>query len=548
LSPVVHAQSEIEAASAAPASSSAPLRVWVEGASAAFDKASLQASLAHELGREIVLTDDAQTSAVQMRFESASRVDVHYTTPSGEQLSRSVDLPPDRQRAVQIVSWLTVNLVRDEASELLGELRARRKADAAARAAEEERAASEKVAADKAAADRAAAEKVAADGAAQAAAEAAKKRAEQAKQAENGAGGPPHQGDNDGLRRDPLRSFDLAFFTPISILRDSPRRLLHLQVAAAYGDAGGIDVASASLGAIRVRRDVRGVGAAIGAALVGGSVRGLVTSLGYAQVDGVLDGALIGGGAAWQRGKLMRGVLIGGGGALAGDFTGVALGGGFVSARSLDGVAISGGANVIRGRSKGLLLAGAANVSSDHRGFELAGVVSSARDLDGVALAPINVHRRVKGLQFGVVNVAEQVDGAAIGVISYAKNGRLQPVIWGESDGSAHAALKSIVGYAFTQFGAGIKLNGLSFSYDGGVGLHLRLSPKLFLEPGVHYSAWNGTADASGAPDQQQLHYLAELGYRVGNKIDLLVGAGARHTFVGSTGLRPELRAGIAFF
>ncbi|HYQ17847.1 MAG TPA: hypothetical protein VEQ58_18870, partial [Polyangiaceae bacterium] len=508
------------------------------------------ASLEHELGREVVLTDDAKASAVQIRFEGAARVDVHYTTPSGEQLSRSVELPPDRQRAVQVVSWLTVNLVRDEASELLDELRARRRAEAAARAAEAERVAAEQAAADKAAADKAAADKAAADKAAQAAADEAKKRAEQAKLAENGAGGPPNQDGNEGLLRDPIRSFDLALATPISILQDSPKRLLNMQVALAYGDAGGIDAVSASLGALRVRRDLRGVASAVGAVFVGGNTRGLVASVGYVQANGVLQGALIGGGAAWQRGKLMRGVLIGGGGALAGELIGIGIGGGFVSVRSLDGVAIAAGATVIRGRSKGLLVSGAANVSSDHRGIELSGAVNSARDLDGIALAPLNVHRRVKGLQFGVINVAEQVDGAAIGVISYAKNGRLQPVLWAASDGSVHTAIKSIAGYAFTQIGAGIDLRGNSFSYDGGVGLHLRLSQQLFLEPGVHYSATNGTADASGAPDEQRLHYLVELGYRVGNKVDLLAGAGVRHTFVSDSGakLRPELRAGIAFF
>jgi hypothetical protein len=58
------------------------------------------------------------------------------------------------------------------------------------------------------------------------------------------------------------------------------------------------------------------------------------------------------------------------------------------------------------------------------------------------------------------------------------------------------------------------------------------------------------TADASGAPDEQQLHYLVDLGLRVGEKLDLLVGGGVRHTIVGGdgAGIEPEALAGIAFF
>jgi hypothetical protein len=72
----------------------------------------------------------------------------------------------------------------------------------------------------------------------------------------------------------------------------------------------------------------------------------------------------------------------------------------------------------------------------------------------------------------------------------------------------------------------------------------------VFFEPGLHYSALSATADASGPPDEQQLHYLAQLGFRAGNKLDLLGAIGLRHTFIGGSGARfaPELRVGIGFF
>jgi hypothetical protein len=228
----------------------------------------------------------------------------------------------------------------------------------------------------------------------------------------------------------------------------------------------------------------------------------------------------------------------------------VTLGAGFASAKAVEGAAIAGGITLTRGPSRGALLAGGANFSSDHTGVELAGGVNIARDLNGVALAPVNLHRRVKGLQLGVVNIAEEVDGAAVGVISYAKNGHLQPVLWTSTDGSAHIAIKSIAGWAFTQIGAGIDVNAESFSYDGGIGPHFKVTQNVFCEPGVHYSGSHSTKDASGAPDEHQLHYLAQFGYRVGDMVDFLGAAGLRHTVSGGSGAKlvPELRAGIAFF
>ncbi|RYZ03155.1 MAG: hypothetical protein EOO73_29030 [Myxococcales bacterium] len=530
------ARAQSAGAGSEPASSrAAPLKVWLDARGASFDAQKLRAALAKELKREVELTSDAGSAAVRIRLEGEQRADVRYTTPSGEELSRSVDLPPDRDRSVQVVSWLTVNLVQDDASELLRELRARRLEEAAARAA------ADKAAADKAAADKAAADKAAAD-------KAAKNSAEQAKLAENGAGGPPAKAD--GILRDPAKGFDLALATPISLIRDSSKRELYLQVALWYGEAGALRGVAVSPVALRVRTDLEGVLVGPAVALVGRRARGAVVSAGYAQVDGVLEGALVGAGVAVQRGKLARGVVVAAGGAFTGELTGAVVGAGIASAKSLRGVGVAAGITLTRGRSEGALVAGGANFSADHQGVEVAGGVNIARDLNGIAIAPVNVHRRVKGLQLGIVNVAEEVDGVALGVISYAKSGRVQPTLWTSTEGSVHVALKSIAGHAFTQIGAGIDVNAASFTYDGGVGAHFRLSQSFFFEPGVHYSGKYPRADASGAPDQHRLHYLAQFGYRVGSKVDFLGAAGVRHVVAGGTGaaIVPELRAGIAFF
>ncbi len=434
---------------------------------------------------------------------------------------------------MQVVSWLTVNLVRDEASELLDELRARRKDEADARAKQE--------AADKAAADKAAADKAAAD---RAAAEAARKKAQQLRL--DSADGRPR----DALLRDPLRSLDVALATPVSLLRDSPKRELHLQLALGYGESGAIDGVGISPGILRLRRDLLGATVGAAAVFVGGNAGGVIVAAGYSQVDGTLDGIQLGAGAAVQRGVYARGAVIAGGGAIAGNVNGAVVGGGFATAKSLHGVGLSTGLTLIRGRSEGVLIGVGATYSVDLRGVALSAGANIARDLDGIALAPINVHRRVKGIQFGIVNVAEQVDGAAIGLLSFAKNGRVQPVLWGANDGSLHVGIKSIAGYVFTQLGGGVGLNPALLTYDAGIGMHLRVGQSFFLEPGVHYSATHAATDASGAPDEHQLHYIAQVGVRLGNKLDLLAGAGVRHSVSGGTGsaIGPDVRAGIAFF
>jgi len=197
------------------------LKVWLDAPPTLLDKQRLRESLARELKRDVVLTSDAGSAAVQIRLRDEAHAQVEYTTASGERLTREVELPPDKQRSLEVLSWLTVNLVRDEASELLDELRARRKEEADARAAEEQ-AAAERAAQDKAAADKAAADKAAAD----------KAKPKIALQVE--------PAPSTGLLQDPKRSYDLALVTPFSLLPDSAKRELWLQLALAYGESGGM--------------------------------------------------------------------------------------------------------------------------------------------------------------------------------------------------------------------------------------------------------------------------------------------------------------------
>lgn len=532
------ALAQAEPAPAQAKAATQPLKVWVDAHKTELDRARLRELMSRELKREVVLSSDAGGAAVLIRVQNGARAQVEYTTPSGDRLTRDVELPPDKARSLEVLSWLTVNLVRDEASELLDELRARRREEADARATEEQ-AAAEKAAADKAAAEKAAAEKAAAE---KAAAEQAKRKIDL----------NVEEPANQGLLKDPKRSFDLALATPLSIIQDSTQRELWGQLALAYGASGGIRGVAVSPGGLRIRQDL--LGHAVGAvfALVGGNVKGTVVSAGYSQVDGNLQGVQLGAGAAIQRGKLARGVIVSAGVAFTGDLTGVVVGAGLASARSLNGIALSAGLTVIRGPADGILIGVGATWASDFKGTAVSAGVNVARDFRGIAVAPINVQRRVRGLQLGIVNIAEEVEGAAIGIVSIAKNGRLQPVLWSGIDGTAHVALKSIAGNAFTQLGGGIDVGSSALSYDGGIGAHLRLTETIFLEPGVHYSGRQsvGDAEAGSGLTRHELHYLVGAGLRLANKVDLLAAGGVRHTFSGTDEgqAAPEARLGLAFF
>ena len=112
-----------------------------------------------------------------------------------------------------------------------------------------------------------------------------------------------------------------------------------------------------------------------------------------------------------------------------------------------------------------------------------------------------------------------------------------------------HVGVKSIAGHAFTQFGAGIDLNDEEFSFDGGVGLHLALG-RYFLQPGVHYSHVQSTQGATTGVEHHDLHYLAQGGVRLKDRVDLFVAGGITHVLGGNGAgqLEPAFRLGAAFF
>jgi hypothetical protein len=88
--------------------------------------------------------------------------------------------------------------------------------------------------------------------------------------------------------------------------------------------------------------------------------------------------------------------------------------------------------------------------------------------------------------------------------------------------------------------------------YEGGAGAHLRFGRSFFLEPGLHFASSHETGEPStDTPDRGYLFYLVMAGVRFGRSLDVLAGAGLRHTVSGAPdepAIRPELRLGIGLF
>ncbi|GEM_PF-739401 len=537
------------------------LKVWVAVQAGQLNLSRLRTELERELSRDVVIAGDAGEASVRIILESQTRVSVSYTSSSGELLTRSLDLPSNARRSLEIIAWVTGNLVRDESSELLAELRARRSTTGTEAALVDQ------------------ATPVPAQSSPSTPTQSPPNQppGRQAKSKSNRKPKAPVQ----ALASSPSRSprdeaapetvhllprakygFDLALATPWSLVPDSPERELSLELALAYADVGALRGAGLAVGALRLRSELEGVGFGVGYARAQGSVRGVLGSALVAQSEGPLVGVEVAGVVSLQRGAA-RGVLLGGVGVVSGPTIGAIATGLVAIADSNQGVAASGlvlvlkqpslgfaasGVGIYAAGYQGVLVSGGANIVGDFEGFEVSGLSNVGQRVRGVSISTVNLHSRVDGVQIGLVNISSELHGAAVGVINYAGNGRLQPLLWASSDGAAHAGMKSVTGYSYSQLGAGLRSN-QELSIEGGFGAHLP-SGQFFLEPGVHYAEVWDTRKATAQQAYSAFYYQLQAGLRLGETADLLVGARLKHVVQGGGrgAISPEAVAGVAFF
>jgi hypothetical protein len=119
------------------------------------------------------------------------------------------------------------------------------------------------------------------------------------------------------------------------------------------------------------------------------------------------------------------------------------------SAGGLEGWQASMIANHASARVAGLQTAMGVNVARDLGGVQLAGV-NVARDLAGVQLGLVNVARKVDGAMVGLVNVADDVDGVPFGLVSVTRTGGVHPTAWASNTSLANLGIRLATKHTYT--------------------------------------------------------------------------------------------------
>jgi hypothetical protein len=281
---------------------------------------------------------------------------------------------------------------------------------------------------------------------------------------------------------------NVSLFYPRTLLANTERRRLNLELGAFYSEVGAVRGAAFSFGVQRIERDVEGYSWAlvynraghvkgVQVATLINDGHGPLVGLSYANIanyrNGDIEGLDASGVLVLANGVV--GVQAGGVAAMAGELTGVQTStvvsyasGGVVGAQG------AGVAAVAKGDVDGAQLAGVFSLARDVNGAQAAGVVNLARDVRGGQIGLANIARRVRGVQLGVVNVADTVEGGAIGVVNVAGNGRIQPSIWFSGPGTMlNGGVKFVTSYTYTLLGAGYDARRDRFAYEASLGLHL---------------------------------------------------------------------------
>jgi hypothetical protein len=187
-----------------------------------------------------------------------------------------------------------------------------------------------------------------------------------------------------------------------------------------------------------------------------------------------------------------------------------------------------------------------------------------AERVNGAQLGLVNVGRRVRGVQLGLVNVSEDIDGMPLGLLSVSRKTRLSALAWANNIEIANLSLKVVTGYAYTQYGLGLRTSPTAYVVDVGLGAHVPIG-RFYVEPGVHFGGVvHVSTEPDGAPstatrdrsavdalswpyDYGTLTYRTALGFAVTEQFGAFVGAGARHAPERSE-VRFTYFAGISLF
>ncbi len=231
---------------------------------------------------------------------------------------------------------------------------------------------------------------------------------------------------------------------------------------------GGLAVALVSNS---YEEEVRGIELATGLNTAGGSVRGaqLSTALNVTSRD--LDGL-----------QMTAGVNVAGGNVRVGQLAaGLNVAGG--SFRGFQG---SAGMNWVGGAMAGVQATAGLNRAESVTGLQLA-VLNVSGDVTGAQVGLINVGKVVSGAQVGLINVAEEVRGVPLGLLTFEEKGQMHLELWSSDIQLTNLAVKFGGKYVYTTLMAGIGPDNRlqRFSYGLGLGIHIPLGPRFWLDMDV---------------------------------------------------------------
>lgn len=488
----------------------------IEVRASGLDSEGVKAAIERELG--VPLRVDARAAQRLEIIVTGRRANVSYFAPGVEPVTRSVDLPRDRDPATLTIAFLAGNLARDEAAALLAELRPR------------ETPAEEVPPPPLPPAPTPVPPPPSSPGPA-------------------GKPAPPTAKSNPSALIDTGHfAFNLSLFPPVTLLSETERRRLNLELGMMYSRLGAVRGAAFTLGYLKVLGPAEGFVYALGWSRTG-DMRGFqlahLVSEGHGKLTGFSHGDLVNMRRGDVEGLQMAGVV-----ALSHDVVGSQIGGAVSRTFDQHGATVGGIVNVAEGKVEGAQIGGVASVAKRVDGVQIGGVANVGGDVNGVQIGLVNVGGKVNGLQLGLINVSEEIHGGTLGLVNVAGNGRVQPTGWisGGTDLSAMGGVKFVTDWTYVFVGFGSELAKTRRRTEAGSGLHLAFGPA-YGEAGVGYSV---VSDGEGASDEavrQDFHYTLRLGYEVLPSVTPFVGGGLAQRLQGEGApLRGEYFFGLAVF
>jgi len=117
------ADADAAAGDRTPTNTREPLRLWARLSPIEIDPESLRVTIAGELGMMVALVDDVRSAQLSVEARSADVVRIVLARVERPDLERIVDISSTRAHAQETIALVAANLLRDEAAELLAQLR-----------------------------------------------------------------------------------------------------------------------------------------------------------------------------------------------------------------------------------------------------------------------------------------------------------------------------------------------------------------------------------------------------------------------------------------